>query len=99
MCPGPPCRCRATPPAAVSSSYLSVLAEHLLDPADRLPRSSFILDHREADILVAELAEADSGRHRDFRPRKKLLREFERARGTIRLGNPCPHVHRRLRGL
>ena len=56
-----------------------------------------VLDHREAHVVVAVLAEADARRHRDLRLREQLLRELERAQLAIRLGNLRPHVHRRLR--
>src|SRR5262249_59910726 len=79
---------RAAPRMALTPR--TVFTEHLLDPSDRLSRTSFVFDHREPDVLVAELAEADSRRHRDLCARKKLLRELERARGAIGLGNPRP---------
>src|SRR3982751_564584 len=38
----------------------SVVAEHLLDAPDRLPRARLVLDHGEAHMAIAELAEADA---------------------------------------
>ena len=36
------------------------LGQHLLDPAQRLPRALFVLDQREAHVPVAVVAEADA---------------------------------------
>src|SRR5437868_6711591 len=42
----------------------AIAAKHRLDAAHRLANPRFVLDQREAHILVAEVAEADAGRHR-----------------------------------
>src|SRR6185436_7902376 len=84
-------------PASSRSLEQSILAEHLLDAAHRLPCPVLVLDHREADVLVAVLAEAHTRRHRDLRFGEERLRELERAARAIRLGNLRPHVHRRFR--
>ena len=51
---------------------------------------ALVLDHREAHVLVAVLAEADARRHRDLRLGEQLLRELERAqlRDTARESSP-----------
>ena len=55
---------RAWRPARRRRLQQPVLAEHLLDPAQRLARPGFVLDQREAHVVVAILAEADARRHR-----------------------------------
>src|SRR5215468_8844058 len=57
----------------------AVLAEHLLDAADRLARPVLVLDQCEAHMRVAVVAEPDPGRHRDLGVGEKLLRELEGA--------------------
>src|SRR5206468_9356582 len=52
---------------AIDVSQQPIPAKHLLDPPYRLPRSRLVLDHREAHVAIAELAEADPRRDRHLR--------------------------------
>src|SRR5260221_8566813 len=56
----------------------AVVAEHLLDAADRLARARLVLDHREAHVPVAVLAEADARRHRHLGVGHQFFFELER---------------------
>ena len=50
----------------VSANPETLLLEHLLDAAQRLPGSLFVLDQREANVFVSVLTEADSRADRNL---------------------------------
>src|SRR5438309_10469716 len=62
--------------------------ERLLDAANRLSRTVFVLEETVADVLVAVLAEPDARRHGDLRLVQEQLGEFRRSHGTVRVGVP-----------
>src|SRR2546430_16338402 len=67
--------------------------ERLLDAANRLSRTVFILDETEADVLVAVLAEPDARRHGDLRLVQEQLGEFQRSHGAVRVRDAGPDKH------
>jgi len=52
---------RVSPVTETEFLKQAIFAEHLLDAADRLPRTRLVLDQREAHVAVAEFAETDAG--------------------------------------
>src|SRR5262244_338270 len=72
----------------------AVLAEHLLDAADRLAGAVLVLDQCEAHMRVAIVAEPDPGRYRDLGVGEKLLRELERTHLLVGFRDRRPDVHR-----
>ena len=70
------------PRASVTATTFNadaVLAEHLLDAAHRLARAALVLDERDADVVVAVVAEADARRDRDLGVLQELLGELDGA--------------------
>src|SRR5437016_10141186 len=69
--------------------------KRLLDAANRLSRTVFVLDETEADVLVAVLAEPDARRHVDLRLVQEQLGEFQRSHGAVRVRDAGPDKHGR----
>src|SRR5437870_7834920 len=69
--------------------------ERLLEAANRLPRTVFVLDETEADVLVAVLAEPDARRHGDLRLVQEQLGEFQRSHGAECVRDAGPDEHSR----
>src|SRR5207302_9223609 len=69
--------------------------ECLLDAANRLSRTVFVLDETEADVFVAVLAEPDARRHGDLRLVQEQLGEFQRSHGAVRVRDAGPDEHGR----
>src|SRR5690606_28899609 len=67
------------------------------DVAAGLADALLVLDHRDADEVVAELAEADARCHRNIRLLDEELRELHRTEAAERLRNRRPGEHRRPR--
>src|SRR5438132_2476769 len=69
--------------------------ERLLDAANRLSRTVFVLDETEADVFVAVLAEPDARRHGDLTVVQEQLGEFQRSHGAVRVRDAGPDEHGR----
>src|SRR5260370_28784981 len=82
---------------AMSTATQLSLLEHLLDPAQRLPRPLLILNQREPHMPIPMLAESYAGANRDLGLQQQLLRELHRPQPAILLWNLCPGEHRSLR--
>src|SRR6476661_7194043 len=64
------------------------------DIARGLTDALLILDDGDSNIVIAMLAEADAGSHRDLRLLDQQLGEFERAEMAEFLGDRHPGEHR-----
>src|SRR5437016_1421715 len=78
------------------ASFVAPAGARAADAAHSLAGAVLVLDEREAHVVVAMLAEADTGRDRDLGLLQEELRELERAHGLEGVGDLGPHEHRRL---
>src|SRR5207244_13511294 len=69
--------------------------ERLLDAANRLSRTVFVLDETEADVFVAVLAEPAARRHGDLTVVQEQLGGVQASHRAVRVRDAGPHKHGR----